>query len=119
MLDKLHREHSWQGIKRWEAHFYTKALHEAAEDARQSLFELAKEALQEAIYWADKYPGNKDIQEAKERAKKELTNPNTTHEQIDRVKDDLISAIREEEKIHLAEDIRKELKKFRRSDSRR
>lgn len=110
LLEKLHREHSWQGIQRWEAHFYTKALHEAAADARQSLFELAKEALQEAIYWANKYPKNKDIERAKEKAEKELNNPKTTHERIDQVKDELISAIREEEKIHLSEDIRKELK---------
>lgn len=110
LLEKLHREHSWQGIQRWEAHFYTKALHEAAADARQSLFELAKEALQEAIYWANKYPNNKDIDRAREKAEKELKNPKTTHERIDQVKDELISAIREEEKIHLSEDIRKELK---------
>ena len=110
LLEKLHREHSWQGIQRWEAHFYTKALHEAADDARQSLFELAKEALQEAIYWANKYPNNKDIERARKKAEKELKEPNTTHERINQVKDELISAIREEEKIHLSEDIRKELK---------
>lgn len=109
LLEKLHREHSWQGIKRWEAQFYTKALHEAAEEARQSLFELAKEALQEAIYWAEKYPNNPAIQSKKNEAKKELANPNTTHEKIDKAKDALITEIRKEEKISLSEDIRKEL----------
>lgn len=109
IFDKMEREHMWKGFQRWEAHFYARILHEAAAEARQSQLELAKQALKDAIDWAEKYPNEPAVGVAKKKAQEILKKENPTFKEVDDAKDRLISEIRKAENIHLADNIRKEL----------